>query len=182
MNELNNQIKKYKEAIKQLDREKVLMNKNIKVNTSKVRIEGLLVKFYSSEYNLVKKMIVKPEFIKLYYKISDGEPFDMSLWDELSQAEKNFLFQIIGKAKPHLEKEIGDRHRKEAKTFFNKLYVNENQIRIGNNSPEIYSEIKSSLEELVDRHLISKNLGHRLIKQYKQAINDINAINCSKVK
>ena len=40
MNELNNQIKKYKEAIKQLDREKVLMNKNIKVNTSKVRIEG----------------------------------------------------------------------------------------------------------------------------------------------
>lgn len=170
MNEINNQTNAYKQALKTLNREKVLTTKGIKVNTSKVRIEGLLVKFYSSTYNLVKRMIVKPEFIKLYYKISDGEPFDLSLWDELTQAEKNFLFQIIGKAKPDLERDISERHRKEAKTFFNKLYVNENQIRLGNNSPEVLSEISDSIQTLMDRHLITKNLGGRLIKQYQQAM------------
>ena len=95
MDELNRQTNAYKQALKTLNRDKVLTTKGIKVNTSKVRIEGLLVKFYSSTYNLVKRMIVKPEFIKLYYKISDGEPFDLTLWEELTQAEKNFLFQII---------------------------------------------------------------------------------------
>ncbi len=170
MNEINNQSNAYKQALKTLNREKVLTTKGIKVNTSKVRIEGLLVKFYSSTYNLVKRMIVKPEFIKLYYKISDGEPFDLSLWDELTQSEKNFLFQIIGKAKPDLERDISERHRKEAKTFFNKLYVNENQIRLGNNSPEVLSEISDSIQTLMDRHLITKNLGGRLIKQYQQAM------------
>lgn len=174
MNELNKQTNAYKQALKSLNRDKVLTTKGIKVNTSKIRIEGLLVKFYSSTYNLVKKMIVKPEFIKLYYKISDGEPFDLALWDELTQAEKNFLFQIIGKAKPELERDIGDRHRKEAKTFFNKLYVNENQIRIGNNSSEVFKEIKDAIQTLMDRHLITKNLGGRLVKQYQQAINNNN--------
>lgn len=168
MDELNRQTNAYKKALKTLDRDKVLTTKGIKVNTSAVRIEGLLVKFFTSTYNQVKRMIVKPEFIKLYYKISDGEPFDLSLWDELTQAEKNFLFQIIGKAKPDLERDIGDRHRKEAKTFFNKLYVNENQIRLGNNSPEVLKEIEESIQTLMDRHLITKNLGGRLIKQYKQ--------------
>lgn len=170
MEELNKQTNAYKQALKNLNREKVLTTKGITVNTSKVRIEGLLVKFYSSTYNLVKRMIVKPEFIKLYYKISDGEPFDLALWDELTQPEKNFLFQIIGKAKPDMERDIGERHRKEAKTFFNKLYVNENQIRLGNDSPEILKEIEEALQTLMDRHLITKNLGGRLIKQYKQAI------------
>jgi hypothetical protein len=170
MEELNKQTNAYKQALKSLNRDKVLTTKGIKVNTSKVRIEGLLVKFYSSTYNLVKRMIVKPEFIKLYYKISDGEPFDLTLWEELTQAEKNFLFQIIEKAKPDLERDIADRHRKEAKTFFNKLYVNENQIRLGNNSPEILKEIEESIQTLMDRHLITKNLGGRLIKQYQQAI------------
>jgi hypothetical protein len=174
MEEVKKQTEKYKQAIKSLDRERILATKNLKVNTSRVRIEGLLVKFYCSAYSLVKKMIVKPEFIKLYYKISDGEPFDLSLWDELSQAEKNFLFQIIGKVKPDLEREVGERQRKEAKTFFNKLYVNENQIRIGNNSPEIVKELKEAIETLIDRHLITKYLGNRLIKQYQQILDNYN--------
>ena len=170
MDELNKQTNAYKQALKTLNRDKILATKGIKINTSKIHIEGLLVKFYSSTYNLVKRMIVKPEFIKLYYKISDGEPFDLSLWEELTQPEKNFLFQIIGKAKPELDRDIGDRHRKEAKTFFNKLYVNENQIRLGNDSPEIFKEIEEAIQTLMDRHLITKNLGGRLIKQYQHAI------------
>lgn len=174
MDELNKSISSYKIALKSLDRDKVLADKGIKVNASRVRIEGLLVKFFTSTYNLAKRMIVKPEFIKLYYKISDGEPFDLSLWEELTQAEKNFLFQIIGKAKPELERDISDRHRKEAKTFFNKLYVNENQIRIGNNSPEVLQEITDSIQTLMERHLITKNLGGRLIKQYNQALQATN--------
>lgn len=174
MDELNKQTNAYKQALKALNRDKVLTTKGIKVNTSKVHIQGLLVKFYSSTYNLAKKMIVKPEFIKLYYKISDGEPFDLDLWDQLSQPEKNFLFRIISKAKPTLERDVGDRHRKEAKTFFNKLYVNENQIRIGNNSPQIFAEISDAIQALIDRHLISKNLGNRLVKQYQHAITAIN--------
>lgn len=172
MEELNKQTKLYKEALNSLNRDKILTNKKLKVNSSKIHIEGLLVKYYSSTYNLVKRMIVKPEFIKLYYKISDGEPFDLSLWDELTQAEKNFLFLIIGKAKPELEKDVGERHRKEAKTFFNKLYVNENQLRMGNNSPEILKEIEEAISTLAERHLISKNIGGRLIKQYRHVINN----------
>jgi hypothetical protein len=174
MDELRNQERMYKKAIQSLNREKILRDSKLKVNTGKVVIHGLLVKFYSSEYNMVKKMVVKPEFIKLYYKISDGAPFDLTLWEELSQPEKNFLFQIISKIRPESERDIGERHRKEAKQFFNKLYVNENQIRIGNNSKEIFNELKDSISGLMDRHLITTNLGGRLIKQYQQAIGKIN--------
>lgn len=159
--------KEYKDAIRALDRNKVLANKGIKVNTAQIKIHGLLVKYYSSTYNLVKRMVVKPEWIKLYYKISDGEPFDLALWEELTQPEKNFLFMIISKAKPNLERDIAERQRKEAKPTFNRLYVNENQIRIGNDSEEVFKAIEESLKELVDRHLIGKNISTRLIKQYK---------------
>ena len=162
--------KEYKDAIRALDRNKVLANKGIKVNTAQIKINGLLVKYYSSTYNLVKRMVVKPEWIKLYYKISDGEPFDLSLWEELTQAEKNFLFQIISKCyarKENVWREMGERQRKEAKPIFNRLYVNENQIRIGNDSEEVFKAIEESLKELIDRHLIDKNISTRLIKQYK---------------
>lgn len=174
MDELNNQQRMYKKALQSLNRDKVLRDSKHRLNTAKVIIHGLLVKFFSSEYVLKKKMLVKPEFIKLYYKISDGAPFDLTLWEELSQPEKNFMFQIINKMKPEVERDIGERHRKEAKTFFNKLYVNENQIRIGNNSSEVLGEIKDSIGGLMDRHLITTNLGNRLIKQYQQAIGKIN--------
>ena len=174
MNELNNQQRIYKKALQSLNREKVLMDNKHRLNTAKVIIHGLLVKFYTSEYCLAKKMLVKPEFIKLYYKISDGAPFDLSLWEELSQPEKNFMFRIINKMKPDLERDIGERHRKEAKTFFNKMYVNENQIRIGNNSAEVFGELKDGINGLMERHLITSNLGNRLMKQYQRAIGKIN--------
>lgn len=174
MDELNNKQRMYKKAIQSLNRDRILLDSKTRVNTAKVVIHGLLVKFYTSEYVLKKKMMVKPEFIKLYYKISDGEPFDLSLWDELSQAEKNFMFQIISKIKPEKERDIGDRHRKEAKQFFNKLYVNENQLRIGNNSSEVFKELKESINGLMERHLITTNLGGRLIRQYQQALGKIN--------
>lgn len=173
MDELRNQERMYKKAIQSLNREKILTNR-VKVNTAKVVIQGLLVKFYTSEYCLAKKMVVKPEFIKLYYKISDGDPFDLLLWEELSQAEKNFMFKIISKMRPEVERDIGERHRREAKQFFNKLYVNENQLRIGNNSKEVFSELKDSLAGLMERHLITKQLGGRLIKEYERALGKIN--------
>lgn len=144
------------------------------IRTSKVSIQGLMVKFYKTPFSNAQRMLVKPEFIKLYYKISDGEPFDLSLWEELSQAEKSFLYKIMVNMKPDASRELTERQCKEAKQFFNKLYVNENQIRLGNNSPEVFKELGDSVQELINRNMISKHTGNRVLKDYIVAVGKIN--------
>lgn len=173
MTDINTQSKLYKQALRSLDRNRVLQSNTPQPNTSKIIIQGLLVKLYTSEYCRSKTMLVKPEWIRLWYKVSDGAPFDLTLWEELSQPEKNFMFRCISTLKPGHERDIGERHRKEAKQLFDRLYIAEGSLRAGNNSRAVYQDLCDAIAALMERNLLSKNIGGRLIRQYGRVIGEL---------
>lgn len=173
MSDTDTHARLYKQALRSLNRDRVLQSNTPQPNTSKIIIQGLLVKLYTSEYCRAKTMLVKPEWIRLWYKLSDGAPFDLTLWEELSQPEKNFMFRCISTLKPDHERDIGERHRKEAKQLFDRLYIAEGEIRSGNNGRAVFQDLRDAIAALMERNLLSKNIGGRLIRQYGRAIGEL---------
>lgn len=181
MDDFRKVVDEYEKTLKAVRRANLDLKKTMKtrdkVNTARVSIRGLLVLYYHTAFSTPEKMLVKPEFIKLFYKINDGDPFDISLWEELSQKERSFMYRITSSLKPDNSRELAERHCKEAKQFYNKVYINENQARLGNDSPEVYQELKDSIKELIDRHMITRRVGNNVIRQYESALGKIKSAN-----
>lgn len=125
-------------------------------NLSSVRFNGLTVTYLSSPTKVRKRMVVSPAWIRLWFKISEGN-FDDSLWQGLSQAEKDFMYLIMKDTNPELPKsqELMKAHHNEAYSVFKRLYLNEAELKLGNDNRQLILGIMDAIQELNDRHLMS---------------------------
>jgi hypothetical protein len=145
-------------------------NKELKFKYSK---RGLQVFIYSKKNNAQKcRIIASPEFIELLNIItdtSDKNNFDYELWGKLSQMEKNFMYKLDQLCIPEEQKNIKfeNAHLKDSQNLINRLKLLEGTISAGNDGKQVIDESINIINELVDRHQISKLVGTKMTNTLK---------------
>lgn len=105
---------------------------------------------------LKKRLIVSPDFIALLDKIENNE-FEQSLWDKLSQVEKNFIYEINEDCKIK-NKQLEMEHLKESQRLMDRLKLLEGAVLAGNSGDLVKKEFIEILDELGNRKQLPKSL------------------------
>jgi hypothetical protein len=141
-------------------------NKELKFKYSK---RGLQVFIYSKKNNAQKcRIIASPEFIELLNIITnDKNEFDYNLWSKLSQMEKNFMYKLDQLCIPEEQKNIKfeNAHLKDSQNLINRLKLLEGTMGAGNDGTQVINESIEIINELVDRHQITKLVGTKMINK-----------------
>ena len=119
---------------------------------------GLCINIYSNSKStgLKKRLIVSPEFVQLLDKIESNEKqFDEALWRQLSQVEKNFIYEINQDCKI-FNKELEMEHLKESNKLMDRLKLLEGSIMAGNAGDLVKKEFVEILDQLVERRQLTK--------------------------
>lgn len=143
-------------------------NKELKFKFSK---RGLQVFIYSKKNNAQKcRIIASPEFIELLnIIIKDKNNFDYELWGKLSQMEKNFMYKLDQLCIPEEQKNIKleNAHLKDSQNLINRLKLLEGTMGAGNDGKQVLDESINIINELVDRHQITKIVGTKMTNKLK---------------
>lgn len=128
--------------------------------------KGLQVFIYSKKTNQQKARIVSsPDFIQLLNIIAnDANNFDLDLWNNLTQREKNFMYKITDLCGIE-SKQLEINHLKESQNLINRLKLLEGSMEAGNYGDNIINESIQIIKELIDRNQISNVVGSKMISK-----------------
>lgn len=118
----------------------------------KLFIKGLLTELRTSKSAYLKKMLVSPDWIELWYLVTENK-FDLALWSNLNQLERNWMIELAQKLKVD-NKVLNIQHNKEASKYIEEIQLIEGSIQAGNNSPELIDKFYAILEVLRERNMI----------------------------
>lgn len=118
----------------------------------KLFIKGLLTELRTDRKGYLKKMMVSPDFIELWYKITENQ-FDLSLWSVLNQIERNWMIELAQKLKID-NKYLNIQHNKESSKYIDELQLLEGSINSGNNNKDLLTKYFSILDILKQRNMI----------------------------
>jgi hypothetical protein len=97
-------------------------------------------------------MIVSPDCIELWYVIQELH-FELELWQNLSQEEKNWLTELTQKLKIE-NKKLNNQQNKECSKLVERLQLLEGGMHAGNDAPELKKEFLTILDELKKRRAL----------------------------
>ena len=118
-----------------------------------VKIIGLRMELRTPK-SLLKKMIVTPNFIELWYKVTENL-FDNDLWHRLSQFERNWMSELVNKL--NIKNNIFSvQSARDSEELINKLQLAEGSLAAGNNSKELINNYYDLLDQLAERNIIAR--------------------------
>lgn len=103
---------------------------------------------------LYRRLFVSPEFVSLYYKLSDGE-FDDNMFDALSKLEKHMLSTAANFTNINV-RGLNIAISKLMRDSFTRLKVIEGAILAGNLNHELVNEYIAILREMGELGLIPR--------------------------
>lgn len=135
--------------------------------------DGLFVYMRSSRMKpLHSKLLVSPAFVDLLLdidppirktksiiygegvNIKDKGTFDLKKWDELSQTEKNFLYDINQKCNIN-NKDLEIEFLRETEPYIDRLRILDGELTAGNISDKLLRELNNLIDDLYLRHQIT---------------------------
>lgn len=131
----------------------------------KVVIKGLFVGILSESTkglpaSYYRRKIVSPQFIELWYKVSENE-WDQALWDVLPSLERDYMALCA-----HLCKVENNKFQvalsKSFRDMFDRMKLLESSIKAGNISEPVIMEFSNILDRLVSSGQITQSLATRL--------------------
>jgi hypothetical protein len=139
-------------------------NKFIKINGCYVSI----YRIYRTQPVLLHRRVVEPAFIQLYYKLSELD-FDMDLYNELSDENKDYLSFVFHSIHPHLEnKRLEIETAKKSRKLQERLVLLEGMIMSGNINIELVNELNEILDKLIKSSQIPAKQGARMKNRVKR--------------
>ena len=138
------------------------------MSTHTYRRTGLRVAIHantSRDKKLISSCIVSPHFVELLLKLEKDE-YDATLWDYLSQTERNFMYLLNQKI--FKNRDITFQHLNDCHRLMNRLRILDGSLIAGNILKELLNEFRSLIDELHDGHQISGQM--RAVMKKKQII------------
>ena len=130
-----------------------------------IKINGCYVSIYRTHRNqpvLLHRRVVEPAFIQLWYKLSELD-FDMDLYNQLSDENKDYLSLCFHTIYPHLEnKQLEIETAKKSRKLQERLVLLEGIIVAGNVNIELINELNEILDKLVKSSQIPVKQGARM--------------------
>lgn len=138
----------------------------------KLKIQGCVITLgtENSKSAIIKRLLVNPAWIDLWNIVSEGD-FDLSLWNRLSNKEKNFMIFIANKMKIHNNK-LHSANNNEAGDAIQKLKLIEGSLLAGNINKELIDEGTMIIDDLINRCMLYPRTGNNLKKRLQIAYNN----------
>ncbi|KAI9995036.1 hypothetical protein PInf_011986 [Phytophthora infestans] len=116
-----------------------------------ISIRGNLVSVYrppnkKGYKTLVRRKVVEPEWVKLWYEIMDGK-FDESLWLRLNDIDRSFLSFCVHAAEI-LNKEFNVHLAQDHKIHFDQLKIVEGELMAGNMNKQLVDQYNGIIDQL----------------------------------
>ncbi len=144
-----------------------------------VDIKGLVVSLYAVRMRngtrtrmLLRRRLVSPDFIELYYKILAKEPADATListlFNLLSDADKDFLSFLVNQIPTIRASDNGRKFQivsnKAYQSVYTKVKMIEDGIKAGSINPQMFDEFSSLVKRLEQSGQVSKGVAFRMIR------------------
>ncbi len=130
-----------------------------------VSTSGLYVVVYrkskSRTQHIIARKLVEPAWLSLWFLATEGQ-WDESLWDQLSDSNKNWFSYCYHIAEYPLNKHLEIAIAKQFKKTQERLVLLEGMIEAGNISHELVKEVGQILDSLVDSDQIPKKQATRI--------------------
>jgi len=143
--------------------------------TYSVQIRGAVVTVYLTSNkgtkSYIKRRIVEPEWIQLYYKVLNGE-FDEALWMHLNDKDRHFMgyvFNTMGIENKHLNVALA----RDSKKHIDTLRVIEGEILAGNTNIEMMKQFDDILSHLVESKQLNQRYATMLKKRLARTIQSV---------
>lgn len=135
-----------------------------------VIVKGLCVSLYlnGKTKQLIKRRIVSPEWVQLWYLISDGK-FDADLWLTLNDGLQDFLSTCVHQTNTH-NIEFQKMLARNMKGIYDRLLLIEDSIKMGNISEALVKEYSSIIERLTNTDQMPKMHGSKLIRRLERTL------------
>jgi len=102
----------------------------------------------------IKRMLVSHSFVELFHMINTDKSFSQSLFDSLSESERDFMRYVLKRCKI-TSREFDAAYNKILSHYVSKLQMLQDAVKIGNDSPDIKREMKSILDKLYEKSMFS---------------------------
>ena len=135
------------------------------------RRQGLLITLRNDAGKIRSKCIVSPHFVNLLLELEKNK-WDPQLWDNLSQIERNFMYELNQKCLKNRDVEF--QHLNDCNRPMNRLRILDGELLAGNISKGLIKEFKELVDELFQRHQISgplKNVMKKKADHIEQSYN-----------
>ena len=137
-----------------------------------VKIHGLAISLYrEAPYTstkgrpvLVKRKLVEPAWIELWFKATEGE-WDDTLWEQLSDDNKDWFAYCFHMTEQNDNKELEIALSKKFKKTQQRLNLLEGMVMAGNMNDDLVNEFKSILDSLVASYQLPLKQGSRMKKR-----------------
>ena len=132
----------------------------------KLQVKGLLYTVRGKGRMPLKRMIVSSSFKDLFSLIEENK-FDVAIWNNLLQVEKNFMYYLNNKLKEINSEELNKLHCKESDDELDRLRLLEGSMYAGNDNPILFTELDNVLTDLESKYLIPSITANKLRKHFK---------------
>lgn len=120
---------------------------------------------------VVKRKIVSPEFIELWFHILDNQ-WNNELWLKISPSDREYLATCVRQAQIH-NQEFEKALAKTSAHLHERLRIVEESIKAGNLNPALQTEFNEILDRLAGSAQISHTAATKLKKRLQRNMNSL---------
>lgn len=147
-----------------------MMKKNIVIRGLSVGIQ--LPSKNGKDGQIIKRKIVSPEFIELWFHILDNQ-WSNELWLKLSPSDREYLATCVRQAHIH-NSEFEKALAKTSAHLHERLRIVEDSIKAGNLNPALQVEFNEILDRLAGSAQLSNIAATKLKKKLQRYMDSLN--------
>ncbi|GMF34075.1 unnamed protein product [Phytophthora lilii] len=120
------------------------------------------IKSKHAKTRTVRSLLVSHLFVELWRIIENDKSFDKTIFNQLSESERDFMAYALKRCKIK-SREFEKAYNLSIGHNIDRLKMIQSAMKIGNDSPELKSEMKQILDKLYDKGVFS----HQFYTQFK---------------
>ncbi|DAC81620.1 TPA_asm: hypothetical protein [Phytophthora water mold MELD virus] len=124
------------------------------------------IKSIHAKTRTVRSLLVSHVFVELWRIIELDKSFDKTLFNQLSESERDFMAYAIKKCKIP-SREFEREYNLSISHYVDRLNMIQSAIKIGNDNPTLKTEMKEILDKLYDKGVFS----HQFYTQFRRYFN-----------
>lgn len=134
-----------------------------------VKFDGLhaSVRSINTPNKNIKSMLVSHAFVELLKMITEDQNFDKSLFEALTENERDFMKYALLKCKIQ-SRGFDTAYNQTISHYVNRLSMLYDAVKIGNDNPVLKNEITELLEKLYEKNVFSR----QYYSQLKRSLNN----------
>lgn len=125
------------------------------------------IKSKHTKTRTVRSLLVSHVFVELWRVIEDDKSFDKTLFNQLSESERDYMAYAIKRCKVPA-REFEREYNQSISHHIDRLNMIQAAIKIGNDAPELRTEMKGILDKLYEKGVFS----HQFYNQFKKYLHD----------